>query len=340
MFLILLAAAFFLAVCSQAAAKPIVLKLSNPSMAGSFFDKNLHVPFVKALESRNCGKVKIQYFPSGQIASFPDSYEAVASGRADIAHFVPDHSRGRFPLTTIVDVPFLFPNQIMATVIVNELLDKVLFKEFPEVKVFCLWMTPAHGIQTAQDKPVQRLEELNGLKIRTLGGLSTPLLKALGATPTPVAVAETYTALERGVIDGALFNMVAGNIFKLNELKLNVTNVGLFAQAWVVGFNRKVWDSLPPDIQNTFMGTGYEYAAKTGSVYRDMDVFARNEYKKAGSKIFELPPEEVARWQKAVEPTVKANLDEMEKKGLPAYEVWNEFVKICEKYEVEVPYKF
>lgn len=54
------------------------------------------------------------------------------------------------------------------------------------------------------ESPVERLEDLEGLKIRTMENrLHLEAFKAFGANPLPMAYGELNTALEQGVIDGA-----------------------------------------------------------------------------------------------------------------------------------------
>src|SRR5215510_12842252 len=52
-------------------------------------------------------------------------------------------------------------------------------------------------------KPVKDLADLKGRKVRTFGPTLNDLMSAVGATPVSLAYAETYTALERGVVDCA-----------------------------------------------------------------------------------------------------------------------------------------
>ena len=55
-----------------------------------------------------------------------------------------------------------------------------------------------------RDRPVERTEDLAGLKIRTMENpLHLRAFEAFGANPLPMAYGEVYTALEQGVIDGA-----------------------------------------------------------------------------------------------------------------------------------------
>ncbi len=322
-------------------AEQIVLKFASPSPAGSYWEKHFIVPLVQAFEQRSNGRVKVQYFPAGQLASFVQTYDAAAKGLADFGYTVPALTPGRFPLTELVSVPFLYPNCVTSGAILREVWDSMLDKlEYKETKVLVKFLTIEHQIQTTRKKPVKTLEDLKGLKIRSLGGQTVNLLKALGAVPIPVSPAETYTALERGTVDGALFSTMAGDLFKFEDLKLNVTDVKLFSQTWICTMNLKKWNSLPADLQKEYEAIGYEFSCRAEELYHQAQYDANVKYRQAGCQIIPVQGQELAKWQAAVTPIMKKYVDELNGKGLPATDVWKKLVETCNKYNVEVPYNF
>src|SRR2546430_1747240 len=97
-------------------------------------------------------------------------------------------------------------------------------------------------------KPVKDLADLKGRKVRTFGPTLNDLMSAVGATPVSLAYAETYTALERGVVDCAITGSGCGNAAKWYQvtthhytLPLSWASSGYFA-------NLSWWNKLAPDL--------------------------------------------------------------------------------------------
>jgi len=99
-------------------------------------------------------------------------------------------------------------------------------------------------------KPIVTLADLKGLKVRSSGAIAD-MLKDVGASPTMIAGAEIYTALQTGVVDAAHWGAAIGAYsMKFHEVaKYYVQpNLAFCATDWV-GISKKAWDELPKDIQ-------------------------------------------------------------------------------------------
>lgn len=96
-------------------------------------------------------------------------------------------------------------------------------------------------------KAVKDLADLKGRKVRTFGPTLNDLMSAIGATPVSLAYAETYTALERGVVDCAITGSGSGNAAKWYEVTTHQYTLPL---SWAVsGYfaNLSWWQKLPAD---------------------------------------------------------------------------------------------
>ena len=78
------------------------------------------VPFAQEVERLTGGKVKIKIFPGGALGGAPELADSVKNGIADIAFIVPSYTTGRFPRTSVFDLPFIFNNATQATSFVKE----------------------------------------------------------------------------------------------------------------------------------------------------------------------------------------------------------------------------
>ena len=147
------------------------------------------------------------------------------------------------------------------------------------------------------------MEDLKGMKIRCTG-TSAKVVSALGATPVAMPQNETYDALQKGVVDGLVSPMEALKGWKFAEVtKCTTENYGSsYSIAFFVAMNKKKWDSLPKDVQETIQKVNKEWIEKTGKTWEQhgQGSYWRLPFPKA-TKIIKLSTEEDDRWAKAVQ---------------------------------------
>jgi TRAP-type transport system periplasmic protein len=103
---------------------------------------------------------------------------------------------------------------------------------------------------TAGTRPIARADDLAGFRIRTPpGALWVDLFKSLGASPTPLNFAETYTALQTRLVDGQENPYAIIDTARLYEVQkyLSVTN-HMWSAYHVLG-NADAWRALPSDVR-------------------------------------------------------------------------------------------
>jgi len=272
------------------------------------------------VEKRTNGRIKITLFPGGSLIPSPQAYDGVIKGIADIAMSFQGFTRGRFPLTEVIDLPLAWKSGMSATKIVNELYEKFQPKEYNDVKVMYLH---AHGpgLFHTRSKPVNKLEDMKGLKIRTSGTLA-PIAAALGAAPVALPMGETYDAIARGVADGTVAPYESMEQWKLGEVcKYTIECFSTaYSAAGFVAMNKSKWAALPPDIQKIIEELNQEWIPVTGKVWDDIDKSGREYTIKRGNKIIVLAKDEEARWAKAVQPLMAEYVNQAQKKGVPGDE--------------------
>jgi TRAP-type transport system periplasmic protein len=96
---------------------------------------------------------------------------------------------------------------------------------------------------------------------------------------------------------------------------------------FVVVMNRAKWDKLPPDIQKAFN----EIGGMSGSemygrgMMKDEEDGRQEGIKKYGCQFYQLPPDELARWVKGLDPVQEDWVKDTEKRGLAAGKVMEEY---------------
>ena len=274
----------------------------------------------KDLEKRTNGRVKVNYYPAGTLVPAPQSYDAVTKGISDVGNHVLGYTVGRFPLTEVLDLPLGYPNNTVPTKLANAFYDKFKPKEFNDVKV--LWFhAQAPGIVHTKTKPITKLEDLKGMKMRTYGS-NAKLMSLLGGTPVAMPMTDVYDALSRGVAEGLMCAYEATEGFRFgDQLKYSTENYATsYSAVFAIVMNKDKWNSLPPDIQKIIDTMSKEYIEKYAAMWDDIEISGKAYLVKRGNKINTLSKEEEAKWVEKAQPIFDDYVKKMKEKGLPGDE--------------------
>lgn len=215
-------------------------------------------PFFQPLLEKMTGgqltlDTKIDLVPS------PETIMAVIDGRADIGNQRLPWSSGTFPQFDFASLPFYFENVIE---LYNTLTDPdmvaLLNREFEKVGLVYLAdlsAGPENGIWAT--RPIAKVEDFKGLKIRTSGMLQTNTLKALGASPLTMQIMELADAIGRGTVDAVATSPGFGTGIGLPDVATDMsiwTVTSNFGGALVV--NKDMFYALPGDLQKTVRDWG------------------------------------------------------------------------------------
>ena len=273
----------------------------------------------KEVEKRTNGRVKFSYLPGATLTPPDQTYDSVVKGIADVGMSLFNYTMGRFPMMLAIDLPMAYKSGYVGTKMINEYYKKFKPKELDEVEVMYL-STHGPGLLNTK-KPVTKLEEAKGLKIRCTG-VTCQIIKALGGAPVGMPMTEAYDSLSKGVVDGILCPAEALKGWKLAEVVANTTQS--FGCAYVSGFfvvmNKAKWNSISPEDQATIRKVNEEWIEKQGKVWDEIDKEGYDAIKAKGNKIIALSPEENARWAAAARPIIDDYVKMLKGKNLPGDE--------------------
>lgn len=166
-------------------------------------------------------------------------------------------------------------------------------------------------------KPMRKLEDFKGKRIRGYGEISTEILKALGGAPVFLSVGEVYMALQRGTIDGVLTSTCSVYERKFYEVVkyFTVIKVGEIQNSPAVLVNLKKFKELPPDLQKIMLDTAKEaqYWGLDLALKGTDECLAR--LKEKGMEISFLSDQEKKRWAEATRHIMKNYLERTGKAG-------------------------
>lgn len=285
------------------------------------------VEWGKEVEKRTEGKVKVTVFPGGTLTPADKCYDGVVNGISDLGTADLAYTRGRFPLCEVFYLPLGYKSATVASKMFNAFYRKFQPKELDDTK---LMFFHGHGpgiIHTK--KPVQKLEDIKGLKIRSTG-MTTKIVGALGAAPVGMTMSEAYDALQKGVVEGIICPVEALQGWKLGEVVKSTTECYAisYSSCFFVTMNKAKWNSIPPDLQRAIEKVNEEYIEKTGLAWDEIDKAGKEFTLKQGNQMIALSKEEEKRWVEATKPLYDEYVNSMKTKGLPGEEA----VKFCQDY--------
>jgi TRAP-type C4-dicarboxylate transport system substrate-binding protein len=322
-----------LAAPATAQDKPIELKFSSWVSAVHGHHTGVMVPWAKMVEEKSKGRLKITIYPGGTLGKAVDHYDMVKDGIADMGFTTPGYTPGRFPLIAATELPLLFKSSRGGSLAVMSIFDKYFKAELKDVKVLWIWVHPPGHFHFAK-KPVRRLEDLAGLKIRAATPMLTTMVKTLGGIPVSIPAPDTYTALERGTVDGTIFPWEAISSFKLAEVLRHHAEVGLYVAPLFTMMNQKKYDSLPADLRKVIDDLSGAWGAEfNGKVWDQNELVGIEAIKKAGATIYKIPAEERDRWAAKLKPVEAEWVKSVEAKGLPARQLLSDLREAIKKYD-------
>lgn len=287
--------------------------------------------WVKDIETRTGGRIKIKYYPGDQLLSVKDGREKLSTGVAELGALVPSRWPAQFPLYMVHSLPFIYSSAKQGAQGIKKMKELGFFdQEFEKNNLKLLWgFTPPPYQALLRKKQIKTLEDWKGTRLRSAGGPQKMAVEALGAVPVFCPPPELYTGLQRGVIEGAILPLAgAASAFKLEEIIKYITVANLTTVGLALAMNNDTWKRLPEDIQKEIMAASAVAAEKTGIMRDEQEAKLFAAWKKKGI-IFYVPSEaEAMHWKKAIEPICNDFVSKNEAKGLPAKKLMTEIAKL------------
>jgi TRAP-type transport system periplasmic protein len=309
----------------------ITLKYANFPPASTFPCVQME-RWVKEVEKRTGGKVKVQTFPGSTLLAAKNIFDGVISGIAEVGNFAMSYQPGRFPISEAIDLPIGFSSAKAASLALYDVVEKHNAKEFEKVKILTLFTCPPANIMT--NKPVKSLKDLKGMELR-VPGTAADILTNLGGNPVAMPQSDTPEALQKGVVKGHISSMEVLKDFNYAAYTPYATISNLWVVSFAVVMNKDKWNALPPDVKKVMDAMGREQALWTGT-YVDDHVKEALEWSKQKYKdfqVFELPANETAEIPKLMKPIIDAYVKKVNALGMPGDQIIKDIYASKAKYE-------
>jgi len=315
---------------TPAQAKTIELTYANFPPPGTFPHVQME-RWVKEVEKRSNGKVKIKTFPGGSLLGGKNMVDGIIAGQADIGCTSTAYQPGRFPVLNATALPLGIPNGLVGSKVLMGLFKKYNPPSFDKLKVLTLFTNSPSNIMSKG--PLPTLASLKGVNLRASGG-AAQILKAWGANQVGMPMPATPEALQKGVVQGLFSSVEVMKDFKFAEYCKYVTLTDTGIYPFAVFMNLDKWNSLPKDVKELLDGMFTEQGEWTGKYVDDhaAEALAWSE-EKYGVKVFELSAEEKAKFEAPLKPIVQGWVGKVKGKGLDGAAVVADIQAMIKQYQ-------
>jgi tripartite ATP-independent transporter DctP family solute receptor len=228
--------------------------------------------FARLVAEKSGGMIEVKVFPSSQLGGQKELIEGITYGSIDMA-LVGTAVLGQFqPQISLFDMPFLFRDRDHA----YKSLDTVGMKlgEELEKNGIKLLGYMENGIRhlTNDRREVTSPADMKGLKIRVMTNkIYIAMMKSLGASPTPMAFGELYSAMQQGVVDGQenpSAHIWTSRFFEVQQYASKTAHA--YAPEPVL-ISMATWKKLPVDAQDIIVESAKEAIAWQRQLSTDQD---------------------------------------------------------------------
>jgi len=256
------------------------------------------------VRERTGGEVEIVVFPGGQLGGERAIIEGVQLGTIDMS-FTTTGAIGAFaPEFHVLDLPYLFPSYEAAYTYLDG--------EHGQKLLALLDRRGIHGLAflengwrnfTSRKSPLRRPADLKGQRIRVMESpVYMGIVRALKATPTPMAYSEIPSALREGVIDGQenpAVNIYSARMFESQPYMIrdqHTYNVFIFK------VNGNLWRSLPERIRRIIEEAAIEVRDFERKLNREADDEFLRRLEAKGMQVHVPTASELDEWHAATAP--------------------------------------
>lgn len=293
-------------------------------------------PWAEKVEKDSGGRIRVQLFPTMQLGGRPpELFDQARDGVVDIVWTVLGYTPGRFPKAEVFELPFMCGTGESSSRAYQEYVQAHAMDEFAGVKLLCVH-THGPGLFHSRS-PINKLEDLKGMRVRGGSRIINIMLEQMGAVPVGMPVPQVGEALSKGVIQATTIPWEVVPALKVHQIVKNHTgfsgNRGMYTQTFGFVMNQARYDKLPADLKKVIdANSGMAAAALFGRAMDEGDKVGLAEARKAGNNIVTLDAAETQRWQRAASGVRASWYSEVKGKGIDGEKLVAEAERLLAKY--------
>ncbi len=281
-FLILLSLVFFLLQCQPNIKSVYIFKASLlVNEHHTWFKAFEH--FGELLAQRSDGKIKLEIYPSEQLAKEIEALRLIQAGVIDMT-ITGSTLTNWFEMATFCELPFLLENEKDMSRLIASQIGKEMEKQMLEktgLRPVCYFQRGARHLTS--NRPIKHPDDLKGLIIRVPNVPSfVTAWSTLGAKPTPMAFSEVFTSLQQGTVEAQEnpFAIIKNAGFSEVQKYINLTSHVISWGYHLIG--EKQFQKLPEDLKEVFLQAALEMQAYEHQLFLENEKGIRQELEAAG----------------------------------------------------------
>jgi len=216
--------------------------------------------WAEKVKTETNGRLLIRVLDGAQLGGEREYIEGMKLGTIDMAQVSTGPISGFVPQFMVCALPYVFQDYDQIATTLEGPLGQKLFELLEKENIIGLtWFTNGFRSVFNGKRPIYTPADLKGLKIRVMESpLMVGTLNSMGASATPMAYGELYTALQQGVMDGG--ENAPGNVLndKFYEVSKYFSVTEHFAPPGVVAISKAAFSKLPDDLQKYLMKSAKE----------------------------------------------------------------------------------
>jgi TRAP-type C4-dicarboxylate transport system substrate-binding protein len=292
--------------------------------------KRVLTKFVESVSAASGGSIEISLFSVGAIVPMKETLDAVGKGTLDMAMYPEGFWYKTVPVSEVgMGIPFVFHDlEESKYFMYHKGYVNLLREAYAKHNVYVIpYETYPVGLMTK--KPVRKVEDLKGMKLRAYGTMAD-WLGELKASTVTIPGGELYTALATGVVSGAHWGDAGPMyIMKFHEVLKNYMKPEPIIGSWNnIIVNMDLWKKFTPEqkalLQTAAFGCGMYWA---GNDTRILSMKYLNEMvNKWQVKVVTLPEAEIEKMRKA-SLKLQEGMAKKDPLSAKAYAMLREFMK-------------
>lgn len=268
------------------------------------------VVFKSFVEAASNGAIAVELFIGTQLCSNgAECLQGVADGSIDIYISTSGGASGIFPYVQVLDLPYLMSDDRIAEHVlsgdfVRTMRNMALEDSGGTIRLMTVGNTGGWRNFANTERRVAAPSDLEGLKIRTVvADLPQELVKAMGASPTPIPWPELFTSLQTGVVEGSQNGITDIMGMKFPDAGLQFMTLDghsyMGAMWWM---SNETFMSMPEDMRRVVVDGFHELQLATFASPKRKSIAAYEEFVAGGGDLYVPSPEEKAAFAAAAAP--------------------------------------
>jgi len=287
-----------------AQAKPVVWNLPHVAAPTYYHILNLNA-FAEKVKEKSKGRMEIRVHPASSLYPQPELIPAVVEGRVEIAPVLTSYLVDLFLPMGVLELPFMtssIEEHRAAAMKMRPFYQEQFAKKGLLLMSIETW--PSQQLFSTK-KPIAKVEDWKGLKVRIYGLEAAELTKSLGGAPVNIPFGEVYTALQRNAVDGAVTSATNAEPMKFFEVTKYLNYWYLSgAHPEFLAVNKKAWDALSPDLREVVTASLKEvrFEEKEWEDAISWDARAKKRVQELGMTVVDVPKSEIEKARKMAQP--------------------------------------